>query len=171
MFAMFPSSQKQRSTRLDVEMGKYQFIPKGKIPENLDGFVTSNVVECVCGFISSEQGFAFFHFFRMNDPKYLTDLIKRDFAEATHIKMVLIGGNPTNLFLPWKEKKRELKFMDWNKGTQSIEVKMDFEALISLRRSLKEDADHFTKCVVPKEKSQNLHQIISECIITKEKTA
>lgn len=169
MFTIFSSPQRQESIRLNVEMGTYQFISKEKMPEKLVGFVTQNVCECACGYISSDQGYAFFHFFRLDDPDCLAELIKRDFSESTNVKMILMGGNPTNLFLPWKDKKRNLKFIDWDYETESPAEKVGAEALIRLRQGVRDESDYFSKCLVPVQNKNMLFQLISECITTKTK--
>lgn len=96
------------SVNLSVDMSHYQFLPKDTIPKNIKGFFTRNVCECVAGMISSDQGFGFFHYFRLDDPERLKSLISRDFGNATSVKITLFGGNPNFNCFPWKAENREL---------------------------------------------------------------
>lgn len=130
---------------LEVGMYYYQFIPKDKIQPNLIGFATENVCECVCGLISSNEAYAFFHFQRLNDAQHLAELIHQDFKNAIDIKLTLIGGNLGNCFLPWKAKDRNVALKDADAklfGTDAIdrmktliaEINEDFTFCISYDR-------------------------------------
>lgn len=110
MRIMDPSSPIALPSRSVISSGQYQYVPKSQINGNRIGFIAPNVCECVCGLITSDQGVGFFHFSRSCKPSDLAEKLKKDFQNATSVKITLIGGNPVPGFSPWKEKNRELTY-------------------------------------------------------------
>lgn len=125
-------------TYLNIEMNEYQYIPREIIPINLEGFFTSNVCECVTGFISSDRGIAFFHFFRRNDENQLINLIKRDFQDANSLKITLVGANiGKSILFPSKVEGKSLK-----RRREDVE---DEQSLIEeLKREVVSGSPYFT---------------------------
>jgi len=134
------------NTYLNVRMKEYCYISKKNIPQDISGFCTDNVCECVSGFISSDQGYACFHFYRLNDAKALSAMIKKDFEDATSVKMNIIGANLGTIFLPWKTKDRNLTY-DFYK---------DEEAMAELKKDL------YMKCYLLKEDEESFFDILEE---------
>ena len=100
----FPDQKRIKTTEempepgyLEVEMEYYLFVKKKIVPSNLAGFYTYNVCECLCGFISSEKGYAFFHFFKRQDAGHLINLIERDVSDSEALNIFLVGGNPKSI--------------------------------------------------------------------------
>lgn len=122
------------TSRLEVKIEQYQYIAKDNIPKNLVGFITDNVRDCVCGLISSDQGFVFFHFYRRDDPEDLKQRIEKDFKNSTCIKISLFGGNFVNTFFPWEVTERELHFLPQDKKSEYCGI----EAMKLIQESEKE---------------------------------
>ncbi len=88
----------EKTKYLDVKMGHYTFIPQSE-SHDLQGFSTTNICECVCGFIKGKEGVAFFHFDKCKDAADLAKMISRDFP-SKKISITLIGGNMNNCWQP-----------------------------------------------------------------------
>lgn len=128
---------------INVDMNHYQYIPMEEVPQNLTGFMTTRVHECVVGFISSDQGYGFFHYNRLNDPIVLAEVIKKDFQDATNIKVTLLGGNPGGLLFPWKANHRNVELEQWDSEYEKL-YKHNEDAMIVLQKELVKDMGDFS---------------------------
>lgn len=146
---------------LEVATGEYYYLPKTYIKDYITGFITKDVRDCICGLISSDQGYAFFHFFRNDDPKDLAEKIKKDFKNSTSVKILLIGGNLINSFLPWKEKNRELKYLSDDKTTNSSGL----QAMELMSQRLNVDSSFNTVCELTDPlKKEEMAKLLKECV-------
>ena len=156
---------------IEVQMENYFFIPAEKMT-NFKGFYTRNVCECVCGLITSEKGYAFFHLYRLSDPDNLLQLIQRDFKGAENISIHLIGGNPGNLFFLWKEKNRKLtkeEYIESDKSTKNYDGGKAMEShLNDINNSSLGVIDSWYKYYSDSNRTEELKKIYEESILTKD---
>ncbi|WP_028387530.1 hypothetical protein [Legionella fairfieldensis] len=153
-------NQSNRNLLLNVPMENYLFIPKNKHSENIKGFFSHGVWDCVCGFISGKNGYAFFHFYKKNDPDCILNLIKKDFESDPELRITLIGGSLSNAFNPWKEKNRHVSAEDWNNNYAQLTGN---DAINWIRKTeINPDSSYFH----PERKNRHkLEKIVQECII------
>lgn len=151
--------------RLEVPIENYVFFSKEQVDNNkAKGFFTKNACECVSGYLSSDQGYAFFHFYRLNNATELTSLIKRDFAKASNLQLTLIGGNPVNMCFPWNAKKRSLTFFHYDKQLKNLIEHKDEKAMAHLQTELLEFNEYYSYFHVHPTERDEINNIINCCI-------
>jgi hypothetical protein len=138
---------KKKSPRIVVPMYYYKFISKSSVMPDIDGFATTNLCECVCGFITSDQGYAFFHFSLESSAESLAEFAAKDFLGASKIQVILLGGNPSIYFFPWKSKNRDILYSaskprdsdngrSTNIDSNAVDLKKDEDAWQQIKSTL-----------------------------------